>query len=151
VSLPPELKSLHAINAEPWLQIDERPITFEGPAFDRYGSLFCSAKTDNRILKITPDKNVTNIFQQDGFLPLGLAFSENGRFYALCTSGKLFLSIPTAKAWRMRNPSICETMGDALYIYILEGAVTTAKTVLISSNIYPNLPIGLVLCLLPHE
>ena len=53
------------------------------------GNLFCSAKMDNALLKITPDKNVTGFFREDGFLPLGLAFHKNGRLYALCTSGRI--------------------------------------------------------------
>jgi lactonase len=89
VPLPPELKTLPVTKAEPWLQVDERSITLEGPAFDRNGNLFCSAKMDNALLKITPDKNVTGFFREDGFLPLGLAFHKNGRLYALCTSGRI--------------------------------------------------------------
>jgi lactonase len=90
VPLPPDLKGLPAIAAEPWLQIGEGPAFFlEGPAFDRAGNLYISSLLDSRVLKITPDKTVTTILEQKGLLPNGIAFHKDGRMFIACSGGKL--------------------------------------------------------------
>ena len=93
VPLPPELKGLPSINAEPWVQVDENPVLLEGPAFDRQGNLYCSA-IDGRILKITPDKNITSILQQSGLMPLGIAIHKDGRLFVVTARGKIFTVKP---------------------------------------------------------
>jgi lactonase len=90
VPLPPDLKGIPTITAEPWLQIGESPALFlEGPAFDRAGNLYISSLLDSRILKITPEKKVTTILEQKGLLPNGIAFHKDGRMFVACSSGKL--------------------------------------------------------------
>jgi lactonase len=90
VPLPPDLKGLPTIAAEPWLQIGESPALFlEGPAFDRAGNLYVSSLLDSRVLKITPEKKVTTILEQKGLLPNGIAFHKDGRMFIACSGGKL--------------------------------------------------------------
>jgi lactonase len=90
VPLPPDLKGLPFIEAEPWLQIGESPAFFlEGPAFDREGNLYISSLLDSRVLKISPEKKVTTILEQKGLLPNGIAFHKDGRMFIACSSGKL--------------------------------------------------------------
>jgi len=90
VPLPPDLKGLPTIEAEPWLQIGESPALFlEGPAFDRGGNLYISSLLDSRVLKITPEKKVTTILEQPGLLPNGIAFHKDGRMFIACSAGKL--------------------------------------------------------------
>ena len=87
VPLPPELKHLPTIKAEPWLLIDKDPSVFlEGPAFDRQGNLFVSSIFDSRILRITPKKKVEVIFQKEGLLPDGIAIHKDGRLFIACLS-----------------------------------------------------------------
>ena len=95
MALPPSLASLPTITAEPWLQIDPGPGVFlEGPAFDRGGNLYVSSIFDSRILKITPDKKVTNLFSQEGLLPDGIAIHKDGRLFIACLTGKLAVINP---------------------------------------------------------
>jgi lactonase len=90
VPLPPDLKGLPTITAEPWLQIGESPALFlEGPAFDRASNLYISSLLDGRILKITPEKKVATILEQKGLIPNGIAFHKDGRMFVACSSGKL--------------------------------------------------------------
>lgn len=90
VPLPPDLKGLPTIQAEPWVQIGESPALFlEGPAFDRNGNLYISSLLESRVLKITPDKKVTTILEQPGLLPNGIAFHKDGRMFIACSGGKL--------------------------------------------------------------
>ena len=89
VPLPPTVAGLPSIMAEPWLMIDPGPETFiEGPAFDREGNLFITSIFDSRVLKITADKKISEIFQQDGLLPDGLAIHKDGRIFMACLSNK---------------------------------------------------------------
>jgi lactonase len=90
VPLPPDLKGLLTIEAEPWLQIGESPALFlEGPAFDREGNLYISSLLESRVLEITPEKKVTTILEQKGLLPNGIAFHKDGRMFIACSGGKL--------------------------------------------------------------
>ncbi len=89
VPLPPSLKNLPKIKADPWLQVDPGDLFLEGPAFDRNGNLFVSSIFDNRILKITPDKQVSTVLKQDGLLPDGIAIHKDGRLFLACLSGKI--------------------------------------------------------------
>lgn len=91
--LPPTISGLPTITAELWLQVDTDPEVFlEGPAFDRKGNLFVSSIFDDRILKITPDKQISKIFSQEGLMPDGIAIHKDGRLFLACISGK-FMSI----------------------------------------------------------
>lgn len=95
VPIPPELVSLPTINAEPWLQIEPDPTTFlEGPAFDRQGNLFLTSILDGRILKITPQKQVTTVFTNKNIQPAGCAFHKDGRLFVACMSGELIAMNP---------------------------------------------------------
>jgi lactonase len=88
--LPPELTHLATIKAEPWVLIEGKPdMLLEGPAFDRQGNLFISSIFDSRIFRITPDKKVTTILQQQGLLPDGIAIHKDGRLFLACLSGRI--------------------------------------------------------------
>ena len=89
VPLPPSLKNLPTIEAEPWLQVEPGDAFLEGPAFDGQGNLYVSSIFDSRILKISADKKVTTIFNQDGLLPDGIAIHKDGRLFLACLSGKV--------------------------------------------------------------
>ncbi len=90
VPLPPELTHLPTIKAEPWVLVEGKPdMLLEGPAFDREGNLFVSSIFDSRIFKITPDKKVITILQQQGLLPDGIAIHKDGRLFIACLSGRI--------------------------------------------------------------
>lgn len=90
VPLPQDLINLPTIKAEPWLEIENNPNTFlEGPCFDRQGNLYVSSMEDGRIFKISPDKQVTTIYNESGVMPDGMAISKNGKLFVACVSGQL--------------------------------------------------------------
>jgi len=93
--LPPSEADLTIINAEPWLQVDEDPnVSLEGPAFDREGNLYVSTIFNNRILKISPDKKITTIFNKKDVMPDGIAIHKDGRLFVACLSGELMSMEP---------------------------------------------------------
>lgn len=90
VPLPPSEAGLPTIEAEPWLEVDPDPKIFlEGPSFDREGNLYVSSIFNGRVLKITPTKKVTTIFEKPGVLPDGTAVHKDGRLFLACLSGEL--------------------------------------------------------------
>ncbi len=93
--LPPSEANLPVINAEPWLQVDEDAnVYLEGPAFDRQGNLYVSTIFNNRIIKISPDKQITTIFNKKGITPDGIAVHKDGRLFVACLSGELMAMNP---------------------------------------------------------
>ena len=91
VPLPPDLVSLPTITAEPWMQVDPRSnVILEGPSFDRQGNLFVTVGPNpGRVLKITPDKQVSTIFESQDVGPNGTAFHKDGRLFVACGTGEL--------------------------------------------------------------
>lgn len=96
VPLPPDLATLPAITAEPWLQIDPRPnVILEGPSFDRQGNLFITALPNpGRVYRITPQKQVTVIWESKDIDPNGSAFHKDGRLFVACLTGQLLSMNP---------------------------------------------------------
>jgi lactonase len=95
VPVPPDLAGLPNIVPEAWVQIEDSPQTFlEGPAFDRAGNLFVSSVFDGRIFRITPDKKVTTIVNQQGLMPDGIAIHKDGRLFIACLTGKIMTINP---------------------------------------------------------
>src|SRR5271157_5226636 len=89
-ALPYAEKNLPVIKAQPWVQVDRsEAVLIEGPAFDRKGNLFVSSIFDSRILKISPDKKITTIFQHEGLLPDGIAIHKDGRLFVACLNGSV--------------------------------------------------------------
>jgi lactonase len=96
VPIPPDLVALPTIKAEPWLQIDTNPsVTLEGPSFDRQGNLFVtSIRNPGRVFKITPQKQVSVIFENKDIEVDGTAFHKDGRLFIVCLSGELLAMNP---------------------------------------------------------
>lgn len=88
--IPASEANLPVITAEPWLKLDNDPKVFlEGPAFDREGNLYITSVEEGRIIKVTPDGKISNIFQKKGVLTDGLAIHKDGRLFVACISGEL--------------------------------------------------------------
>lgn len=92
-SLPPEAASLPTVEAEPWFCINPDPdMCIEGPAADEQGNLYvCVAVPfgpNPKIVKITPDKVMTDFYVSDGSdLPTGIAIHRDGRFFVAAMFG----------------------------------------------------------------
>ncbi|MCE5254930.1 MAG: SMP-30/gluconolactonase/LRE family protein [Actinomycetia bacterium] len=90
VPLPPSLKSLYTIEAEPWVKIDDSAQTFlEGPAFDRDGNLYLTSMWEGRVIKVTPDKQVSTVFANPDLITDGLAIHRDGRIFIACLTGQV--------------------------------------------------------------
>ena len=95
--LPEDLADLPTVEAEAWVEVSDERVGLEGPAFAPDGSLYvCSVGMSypvNYILRIDGDKNITTIYEGP-LSPLGLAFHENGKLFAVCREGQLLIMDP---------------------------------------------------------
>jgi len=105
VPLPPDLKSLPTIEAELWVQMSpDSNLTIEGPAFDREGNLFVTSPYHGRIFKITPQKQVSTIFDNKNIKNIGCAIHKDGRLFLACGTGELFTINPDGSDLNLITP-----------------------------------------------
>lgn len=93
--MPPELVNLPTIEARPWFEIDSNEdVLIEGPAFDSDGNLFVTSLSEGMVFKITPQKQMSTIFDKRGIMVNGSAFHKDGRIFIACLSGELLTMNP---------------------------------------------------------
>ena len=109
-ALPEDIADLPTVEAEAWVEVSDERVGLEGPAFDGDGNLFvCSVGMNypvNYIVKIDPEKNITTVYEGE-LSPLGLAFHEDGRLFAVCREGTLLILDPDGTVLESITPS-CE-------------------------------------------
>ncbi|MFL6448331.1 MAG: SMP-30/gluconolactonase/LRE family protein [Bryobacteraceae bacterium] len=81
VPIPPSERSLQTVNAEPWFKVSNQGIILEGPAFERNGDLVFCDVSGMRVLRVTPDKQLTTVVTLDGMSPGGLAIQNDGPIF----------------------------------------------------------------------
>ena len=107
----------------------------EGPAFDRVGNLFISSVLDGRILKITPDKEVTTILNKARLMPDGIAIHKDGRLFVACASGNIismnpdgsnitYMKTPNKDEPTVFNDLVFDSKGN---LYITDSSGTAAN------------------------
>ena len=135
-ALPDELSDLPTVEAEPWVEVSDERIGLEGPAFDGDGNLYvCSTGLNypvNYILKIDPEKTITTIYEGE-LSPLGLAFHEDGRLFAVCREGVLLVMEPDGTLLESLTPTydgktlslndLCFTSDGDLFVTDWQGSV----------------------------
>jgi lactonase len=95
VPLPPDLAGLPTIEAEPWFQIGPGPdILLEGPAFDREGNLYVTSPRTGTVFRITPQRQMSIIFDDKNVGVDGSAFHRDGRLFVACLTGELLTLDP---------------------------------------------------------
>jgi lactonase len=90
VPLPPEVKDLLTVEAEPWFQISPDPRVFlEGPSFDRKGNLFVTCPSSGVVIRVTRQKQTDIIFEDKTMITNSSAFHMDGRLFVVCLTGQL--------------------------------------------------------------
>ena len=80
VPLPQAERHLQAATAELWFSVPGGGQTLEAATLDKDGNLLFVDTTAKRILKLTPEKKLTEIAKTD-YTPAGLALAKNGRIF----------------------------------------------------------------------
>jgi lactonase len=81
VPIPPSERGLQTVVAEPWFKVSEDPMVLEGPCFDRNGNLIFSDVSGGRVLRLTPDKQLSTVLSLNDLGPGGLAIHKDGRIF----------------------------------------------------------------------
>lgn len=81
VPIPPAERELQTAIAGPWFKVSDQAMVLEGAIFDRAGNMFFCDVYGRRVLRLTPDKQLSTVLTVDGLSPGGLAFGPDGRLF----------------------------------------------------------------------
>lgn len=79
--IPPAERELQTAIAAPWFKVSDQATVLEGAIFDRAGNMFFCDVYGRRVLRLTPDKQLSTVLAVDGLSPGGLAFGPHGRLF----------------------------------------------------------------------
>jgi lactonase len=131
---------LQTVVAEPWFKVSDEGIVLEGPAFDRDGNLLFCDVSGRRVLRLTPNKQLSTVLTLDDAGPGGLAIHKDGRIFiaamnlakgtglivAVKPEGTGMQTIVPATAGYMPNDLVFDT-GGGLYFSDFRGISTEPK------------------------
>ena len=88
--IPPAERNLVTEKGKPYFEVSTDNRILEAAVFDRDGSLLFCDVTGKRIMRLTEDKKLSEVYaMQDGYAPSGLAFHRDGRLFVVANkSGK---------------------------------------------------------------
>jgi lactonase len=81
VPIPPSERGLQTAVAESWFKVSDDGRILEGAIFDRSGNLLFCDVSGCRVLRLTPDKQLSTLATVDALSPGGLAFRPDGRLF----------------------------------------------------------------------
>ncbi|ODS80878.1 MAG: lactonase, partial [Cytophagaceae bacterium SCN 52-12] len=81
VPVPPSERMLQSVVATRYHKVTDNGHSLEGAVFDREGNLLFCDVTGRRVLRLTPDKELSTIVTFDKLHPGGLAFHKDGRLF----------------------------------------------------------------------
>lgn len=79
--IPPAERDLPTAIAEPYFKVGEGQMALEGPAFDRAGNLLFVDIYGGRILRLTPDRQLSTVHAEKDLTPAGIAIHKDGRLF----------------------------------------------------------------------
>ncbi|POA82322.1 SMP-30/gluconolactonase/LRE family protein [Pseudomonas sp. FW305-E2] len=81
VPIPPSERALQTVVAEPWFKVSHEGLILEGAIFKGSGNLLFCDVSGRRVLRLTPDKQLSTVVTLDALHPGGLAFHPDGRLF----------------------------------------------------------------------
>ncbi|YCI07197.1 SMP-30/gluconolactonase/LRE family protein (plasmid) [Ensifer sp. D2-11] len=81
VPIPPSERELQSVMAAPWFQVSAEGIVLEGATFDQRGNMYFCDVPGRRVLRLTPDRQLSTVVTLDRLSPGGLAFHPDGRLF----------------------------------------------------------------------
>ena len=79
--VPPSERDLPRATAEPFFKVSDARIPLEGPAFDRKGNLLFVDIYGGRLLCLSPQGQLTTVFEEKNLNPSGVAIHKDGRIF----------------------------------------------------------------------
>lgn len=86
--IPASERDLPTATAEPFYKVADEALPLEGPAFDRQGNLLFVDIHGGRILCLSPSRQVTTVYTEQGLNPSGLAIHQDGRIFVAAVGPK---------------------------------------------------------------
>ncbi|GFM84171.1 SMP-30/gluconolactonase/LRE family protein [Pseudomonas cichorii] len=81
VPVPPAERALQSALAEPWFKVSDEGRILEGAIFDHNGNLLFCDVSGRRVLRLTPDRQLSTVVTLDALSPGGLALHPDGRLF----------------------------------------------------------------------
>jgi len=81
VPIPPSERTLQSTVAAPWFKVSEDGLILEGAIFDGNGNLLFCDVSGRRVLRLTPDRQLSTVVTLDTLAPGGLALHKDGRLF----------------------------------------------------------------------
>ena len=79
--IPAAERDLPTAIAEPYFKVAEGQVALEGPAFDREGNLLFVDIYGGRILRLSPDRQLSTVYAEKDLHPGGIAIHRDGRIF----------------------------------------------------------------------
>jgi len=79
--IPPDERHLVTVRAVPYYKVSDMEVTLESPVFDRQGNLLFVDIEGGRILRLSPNLELTTLFTDETLRPAGLAIHKNGQIF----------------------------------------------------------------------
>lgn len=119
VPIPPSERALQTAMADSWFKVSKEGLILEGAIFDRSGNLLFCDVSGRRVLRLTPDKQLSTVVTLDALSPGGLAFHPDGRLFIAALDipnnrGAIFAVNPDGSGLKAIVPSLAGYMPNDL-------------------------------------
>jgi lactonase len=81
VPTPASERDLPTAVATPYFKVADHALPIEGPAFDRQGRLLFVDIYGSRVLRLTPERQLSTVYAEPGLNPAGIAVHKDGRLF----------------------------------------------------------------------
>lgn len=81
VPIPPSERDLETVSATPWFHVSDTGMTLEGVTFDAAGNMYFCDVSGRRVLRLTPQRQLSTVVTLERLSPGGLAFGPDGRLF----------------------------------------------------------------------
>ncbi len=140
VPIPPSEQTLQTAVADLWYKVSDEGRILEGAIFDHNGNLLFCDVTGRRVLRLTPDRQLSTIVTLDALSPGGLALHKDGRLFiaaldipnsrgvilAINPDGSNLKEVIPASAGYMPNDLVFDSVGG-FYFTDFKGTATEPK------------------------
>jgi lactonase len=79
--IPLAERALPTAMAEPFFKVSDVPFAIEGPSFDRQGNLYFLDVYSGRVLRLTPEGQLSTVYTDKSLAPAGSAVHKDGRLF----------------------------------------------------------------------
>ncbi|KAA0108876.1 SMP-30/gluconolactonase/LRE family protein [Mycolicibacterium sp. P1-5] len=81
VPIPPPERDLQSVSATPWFHVSDTSMILEGVTFDAAGNMYFCDVSGRRVLRLTPQRQLSTVVRLERLSPGGLAFGPDGRLF----------------------------------------------------------------------